>query len=57
MGWADGHIARLQRGETVQFRPRGNSAEVIGSWDMPDAVGQNVFAAEVLATKPGSGRS
>ena len=25
MGWADGHIARLQRGETVQFRPRGNS--------------------------------
>jgi hypothetical protein len=25
MGWADGHIARLTRGETVQFRPRGNS--------------------------------
>ena len=25
MGWADGHIARLLRGETVQFRPRGNS--------------------------------
>ena len=25
MGWADGHIARLARGETVQFRPRGNS--------------------------------
>lgn len=25
MGWADGHITRLQRGETVQFRPRGNS--------------------------------
>ena len=25
MGWADGHIARLERGETVQFRPRGNS--------------------------------
>lgn len=25
MGWADGHIARLVRGETVQFRPRGNS--------------------------------
>ncbi len=23
--WADGHIARLQRGETVQFRPRGHS--------------------------------
>lgn len=25
MGWADVHIARLARGETVQFRPRGNS--------------------------------
>jgi len=25
MGWADGHIVRLSRGETVQFRPRGNS--------------------------------
>lgn len=25
MGWADGHIARLSRGETVAFRPRGNS--------------------------------
>lgn len=25
MGWADGHITRLMRGETVQFRPRGTS--------------------------------
>jgi hypothetical protein len=25
MGWASGHIERLQRGETVSFRPRGNS--------------------------------
>jgi len=25
LGWADGHIARLAQGETVQFRPRGNS--------------------------------
>lgn len=25
MGWADGHIAKLAAGETVQFRPRGNS--------------------------------
>lgn len=25
MSWATGHIARLQAGETVQFRPRGNS--------------------------------
>jgi hypothetical protein len=25
MGWATGYIARLQKGETVSFRPRGNS--------------------------------
>lgn len=25
MGWATGHIARLKAGETVSFRPRGNS--------------------------------
>jgi hypothetical protein len=25
MGWAAGHIAKLQSGETVSFRPRGNS--------------------------------
>ena len=25
MGWASGHITRLQQGETVIFRPRGNS--------------------------------
>ena len=25
MGWADGHIARLAQGDTVQFRPRGHS--------------------------------
>jgi hypothetical protein len=25
MGWATQHIAKLQRGETVQCRPRGNS--------------------------------
>lgn len=25
MGWASGHIAKLQQGETVQFRPRGDS--------------------------------
>lgn len=25
MGWAVGHILRLTRGETVSFRPRGNS--------------------------------
>lgn len=25
MGWADGHVAKLALGETVQFRPRGNS--------------------------------
>jgi hypothetical protein len=25
MGWASQYIAKLQRGETVSFRPRGNS--------------------------------
>lgn len=25
MGWATGYIAKLQAGETVSFRPRGNS--------------------------------
>ncbi len=25
MGWASDHIAKLQSGETVQFRPRGKS--------------------------------
>ena len=25
MGWATQYIAQLQRGETVRFRPRGNS--------------------------------
>ena len=25
MGWATGHIARLRQGETVSFRPRGDS--------------------------------
>jgi hypothetical protein len=27
MGWAAGHIEKLRRGETVKFRPRGNSME------------------------------
>ncbi|MEL6181469.1 MAG: S24/S26 family peptidase [Myxococcota bacterium] len=27
MGWATGHIAKLQQGETVSFRPRGHSME------------------------------
>jgi hypothetical protein len=35
MGWADGHIARLARGETVTSRPRGNSmAGKIASGDL-----------------------
>lgn len=25
MGWATGHIVKLQEGSTVKFRPRGNS--------------------------------
>jgi hypothetical protein len=27
MGWASGHIARLQQGEIVSFRPRGHSMQ------------------------------
>ncbi len=27
MGWASAYIAKLQAGETVQFRPRGNSMQ------------------------------
>ncbi len=27
MSWADSYIAALQTGETVQFRPRGNSMQ------------------------------
>jgi hypothetical protein len=27
MGWASDHIARLQRGEAIQCRPRGNSMQ------------------------------
>lgn len=27
MGWASSYIERLQNGETVQFRPRGNSMQ------------------------------
>lgn len=27
MSWADAYIATLQTGETVQFRPRGNSMQ------------------------------
>lgn len=27
MGWAQHYIEKLQRGETIQFRPRGNSMQ------------------------------
>jgi hypothetical protein len=27
MGWASAYIAKLKNGETVQFRPRGNSMQ------------------------------
>jgi SAM-dependent methyltransferase len=36
----------------VVIRPRGNSDEVITSWDVKQGFEQNVFAAEILATKP-----
>lgn len=35
MGWADGHIRRLQAGESVSFRPRGHSMKgIIDSGDL-----------------------
>ena len=34
MGWADQYIVRLTRGETVSFRPRGNS--MVGKIDSGD---------------------
>lgn len=35
MGWASKHIAALNQGETVQFRPRGNSmVGIIESGDL-----------------------
>lgn len=35
MSWASGHIEKLKRGETVQFRPRGNSMKpLIESGDL-----------------------
>lgn len=48
--WADNYIEQLNKGETVQFRPRGNSMEpriksgqlvtvspTVGSWSTVDA--------------------
>ena len=48
VGWADGHIARLEAGETVQFRPRGNSMSgKIASGDLCTVapIGDHVLAA------------
>lgn len=36
----------------VVIRPRGNTDEVIGSWDGQGGLARQVFAAEVLARKP-----
>ena len=38
----------------VVVRPKGNSEAIIGSWDSASGLAQQVFAAEVLATKPTS---
>ena len=37
----------------VMVRPKGNSDEVITSWDSKRGFEQKVFAAEVIAKKPG----
>lgn len=39
----------------IVIRPRGNTNEVIGSWDQKKGFEDLVFAAEVLATKPKEG--
>lgn len=36
----------------IVIRPKSNTAEIIGSWNAGEALGHQVFAAEVLATKP-----
>jgi len=39
MSWADNYIAKLLKGETVQFRPRGNSmVPLINSGDLVTVV-------------------
>ncbi len=61
MGWANQHIAKLQAGETVQFRPRGHSmtgrvndralctvAPVDGPLDVDDVVLCRVNGAQYL---------
>jgi hypothetical protein len=48
MGWADGHISRLLGGETVQFRPRGNS--MVGKISSGDLCTVTPLGETVLAT-------
>ena len=39
MSWATGHIEKLQKGETIKFRPRGDSmSPVIKSGDLVEVV-------------------
>jgi hypothetical protein len=47
VGWADGYIPRLARGETVQFRPRGNS--MVGKVDSGDLCTVAPLGDHVLA--------
>ncbi len=48
MGWADGHISRLLGGETVQFRPRGNS--MVGKISSGDLCRVTPLGETVLTT-------
>ena len=59
MGWAAHHIERLAAGETVSFRPRGNSmTPKISSGDLctvaPVAVGEVAVGDIVLCKVSGS---
>ena len=54
MGWASHHIAKLKEGETVSFRPRGNSmAGKIDSGQLCTVapIGENPKVGEIVLCK------
>lgn len=48
MGWASGHIDKLSNGETVKFRPRGNSMN-------PKIKSGNLVTVEPISCPPDVG--
>lgn len=55
MGWANNYIAKLQAGETISFRPRGNSmVPLIKSGDKCTVVpytGQDLKKSDIVLCK------